>query len=124
MRERQPALCLGSFVTKRQKTGSAREETKGRTSLLPAFKAYPVRFELSEGGGQRGHARGDEGKDGLTQLISVALPFSFALATNRSILFPSECGTALCVWGRGAGRVLSFPAQRPAVALPGSSLRG
>lgn len=84
MRERQPALCLGSFVTKRQKTGSAREETKGRTSLLPAFKAYPVRFELSEGGGQRGHARGDEGKDGLTQLISVALPFSFALATNRS----------------------------------------
>lgn len=78
-RERQPALCLGSFVTKRQKTGSAREETEGRTSLLPTFKAYPVRFELSEGGGQRGHARGDEGKDGLTQLLFLFLYLSVLL---------------------------------------------
>lgn len=56
MREGQPALCLGLIVSKRQKTGSAREETEGRMSLLPACKVYFVQSELSKGGGQRGDA--------------------------------------------------------------------
>ena len=77
---------------KRQKTGSAREETKGRTSLLPAFKAYPVHFELSKGGGQRGNARGDEVKDGLTQLLFLVLYLSVLL-----LLLTDPAADSLCV---------------------------
>lgn len=36
-RQGQPGLCLGVFVRERQRTGSAREEIKGRMSPLPAF---------------------------------------------------------------------------------------